>query len=201
MAAGGRVTGRVLSRFTSGAPPVARRVPVVTGRLCSSERATPRSPTQRSASRPAASSTHDWIGPPHPLSNLRPVVHRVPPRETALERRLRRLRQQTEDWNQEFWSQQNITFSQEKESFILCQLKAKGLTVRDEQGRRRSLHSDDMAVFYKRFLDENRTRHANYNREWYRRNFSITLLMARVFLSNVWRTVSDRSSRRQTPPT
>lgn len=31
-------------------------------------------------------------------------------------------------------------------------------------GRRRSLNSDEMAVFYKTFLDKNRTRHADYNR-------------------------------------
>lgn len=67
---------------------------------------------QRSAARPEASSTHDWIGPPNPLSNLRPIVYHIPENETELEKRLRHLRQDTEDWNQEFWANQNITFSQ-----------------------------------------------------------------------------------------
>lgn len=31
-------------------------------------------------------------------------------------------------------------------------------------GRRRSLNSEEMAVFYKSFLDRNRIRHANYNK-------------------------------------
>lgn len=60
---------------------------------------------------PAASSTHEWIGPPNPLSNLRPIVYRIPENETELEKRLRHLRQETEDWNHEFWTEQNITFS------------------------------------------------------------------------------------------
>ncbi|MED6254640.1 Kinesin light chain 1, partial [Ataeniobius toweri] len=80
----------------------------------------------------------------------------------------------------------------EKDAFIISQLKAKGLTVRGEDGRRRSLSSEEMAIFYKSFLDENRLRHANYNKEWYRRNFTITLLMAQVALNSLWRTVTKK---------
>ncbi|KAI3368092.1 hypothetical protein L3Q82_026239 [Scortum barcoo] len=155
---------------------------------------------QRSPFRPAASTTHDWIGPPNPLSNLRPIVYHVPENETEVEKRLRHLRQETEDWNHDFWTKQNITFNKEKEAFIVSQLNAKGLGVRDEEGRRRSLNSEEMAVFYKSFLDKNRIRHANYNNEWYRRNFTITLLMARVALRNMWRTVTDRHKKRALPP-
>ncbi|CAG5866925.1 unnamed protein product [Menidia menidia] len=82
----------------------------------------------------------------------------------------------------------------EKEAFIISQLKAKGLTLRDEKGRRRALDSEEMAVFYKSFLDKNRVRHANYNKEWYRRNFTITLLMARVALRSLWKTVSKKKN-------
>lgn len=166
-------------------------------RLCSSAQV---NKPKRSAFKPAAGSTHDWIGPPNPLSNLRPIVYHVPENESELEKRLRHLRQETEDWNHEFWADQNVTFTKDKEAFIISQLKAKGLTLRDEDGRRRALTSEEMAVFYKSFLDTNRRRHADYNREWYRRNFTITLLMARVALSSMWRTVTDRKNRR-TPTT
>ncbi|XP_075883756.1 cytochrome c oxidase assembly factor 8 isoform X2 [Nelusetta ayraudi] len=134
---------------------------------------------------------------------MRPIVYRVPENETQLEKRLRHLRQETEDWNHKFWSKQNLTFSKEKETFISSQLKAKGLTMRDEQGRRRSLDSEEMAVFYKNFLDTNRIRHANYNKEWYRRNFTITMLMARVTLHNMWRAITERkgSKNNNTPNT
>uniref|UniRef100_A0A8C6SPI2 Apoptogenic 1, mitochondrial n=1 Tax=Neogobius melanostomus TaxID=47308 RepID=A0A8C6SPI2_9GOBI len=58
------------------------------------------------------SASHDWIGPPNRLSNMRPIVYRAPDRETQLEKRLRTLRQETEDWNHDFWTKQNVTFSQ-----------------------------------------------------------------------------------------
>lgn len=37
-------------------------------------------------------------------------------------------------------------------------------SVPPPSGRRRSLNSEEMAVFYKNFLDQNRIRHANYNK-------------------------------------
>ncbi|KAM8737182.1 cytochrome c oxidase assembly factor 8 [Acanthopagrus schlegelii] len=191
-------TWRLLSSVSLHAPLRPHLLSAGSSRLCSSTQTTQRDKKpKRSPFRPAPSSTHDWIGPPNPLSNLRPIVYRIPENETELEKRLRHLRQETEDWNHDFWTKQNITFSKEKETFIISQLKAKGLTVRDEQGRRRALNSEEMAVFYKSFLDKNRIRHANYNKEWYRRNFTITLLMARVALNNMWKTVSDRYSRKK----
>nr|XP_061798615.1 cytochrome c oxidase assembly factor 8-like [Nerophis lumbriciformis] len=146
----------------------------------------------RSKFRPAPSATHDWIGPPNPLSNLRPIIYREAKNESEVEKRLRNMRQDTEDWNHQFWAEQNLTFGKEKHAFIVSQLKAKGLTERDQQGRRRTLSSEEMSVFYKSFLDKNRVRHANYNREWYRRNLSITFLMARVALDNLWKKVKDK---------
>ncbi|XP_070698747.1 cytochrome c oxidase assembly factor 8 [Pempheris klunzingeri] len=172
-------------------------------RLCSSEQKSQKDKTvKRSPFRPAASSTHDWIGPPNPLSNLRPIIYRIPENESELEKRLRHLRQETEDWNHDFWSKQNVTFSKEKDAFIMSQLNSKSLTLHDEQGRRRALSSEEMAVFYKSFLDRNRVRHANYNNEWYRRNFTITFLMARIALNDLWRTVANRlSSKTNDAPT
>lgn len=42
-----------------------------------------------------------------------------------------------------------------------------------------------------------------FSREWYRRNFTITFLMAQVTLYNMWRTIADRrsSNRKNTPTT
>ncbi|XP_044022223.1 cytochrome c oxidase assembly factor 8 [Siniperca chuatsi] len=199
-AAAGRLTWRMLGPVPLRAP---HRLSAANRRQCSSKLATQQDKSpKRSTFRPVATSTHDWIGPPNPLSNLRPIVYHVPENETELEKRLRHLRQETEDWNHDFWARQNITFSKEKDAFIISQLNAKGLTERDEQGRRRSLNSEEMAVFYKSFLDRNIIRHANYNNEWYRRNFAITVLMARVALKNMWKTVTDRhSSKKNSTPT
>uniref|UniRef100_A0A8C1PBG5 Cytochrome c oxidase assembly factor 8 n=2 Tax=Cyprinus carpio TaxID=7962 RepID=A0A8C1PBG5_CYPCA len=148
---------------------------------------------ERTEFRPAATSKYDWIGPPDRLSNLRPIIYHIPEHETPQERKLRHLRQETEDWNHEFWANQNFTFSKEKEEYVRSQLSAKGLSERDDDGRKRTLSIEEMAVFYKHFLDKNIARHANYNREWYRRNFTITLLMARVALDNTWRTLTGQT--------
>ncbi|XP_069577504.1 cytochrome c oxidase assembly factor 8 isoform X1 [Brachyistius frenatus] len=208
MAARRALTAAGRSTWRSLGPAVTLRVPLQLRRLSAAAagRAAPTDTSaKRSTSRPAASITHDWIGPPNPLSNLRPIVYRVPENESELEARLRHLRQETEDWNHDFWTNQNITFSKEKETFIISHLKAKGLTGRDESGRRQSLNSEEMSMFYKSFLDKNRIRHANYNksRQWYRRNFTITFLMARVALNSMWRTLSERhsSKKNSTPPT
>ncbi|AWP15975.1 putative apoptogenic protein 1 mitochondrial [Scophthalmus maximus] len=192
------LTRRSLRPVALLAPPRPHTASAVIGRFCSSAQTQRVKAAKRSTFRPAAGSTHDWIGPPNPLSNLRPIVYHVAEDESELEGRLRRLRQETEDWNHNFWTQQNITFTKEKDAFIISHLKAEGLTVRDEQGRRRSLGCEDMATFYKSFLDTNRTRHVNYNKEWYRRNFTITLLMARVALSDMWRTVTRKKNSAST---
>ncbi|XP_061652184.1 cytochrome c oxidase assembly factor 8 isoform X4 [Phyllopteryx taeniolatus] len=116
-------------------------------------------------------------------------------------------------------TKQQDTSPKEKEAFIVSQLKAKGLTERHQQGRR-TLSSEEMSVFYKNFLDKNRERHASYNksvvlahtrtcthapvvvnicnvltrtcRKWYRRNLSITVLMARVALHKLWKTIVNK---------
>ncbi|XP_056151657.1 cytochrome c oxidase assembly factor 8 [Lampris incognitus] len=179
----------------SAEAPRPRGVSAVVRRQCSSKQAiTQETLPKRSPFRPAPNSMHDWIGPPNPLSNLRPIIYHIHENETELEKRLRNLRQETEDWNHDFWTNQNISFRKEKDAFIISQLKKKGLSERDEQGRKRALDSEEMAVFYKSFLDQNKTRHANYNKEWYRRNFTITLLMGQVTLRKAWKTITERHS-------
>ncbi|KAI2657638.1 Cytochrome c oxidase assembly factor 8 [Labeo rohita] len=120
---------------------------------------------ERTGFSPAASSKYDWIGPPDRLSNLRPIIYHIPENETPLERKLRHLRQETEDWNHEFWTKQNFTFTKEKEEYVQSQLTTKGLSERDDDGEL----------------------------EWYRRNFTITLMMARVTLHNTWRILTGQT--------
>uniref|UniRef100_A0A672MD29 Apoptogenic protein 1, mitochondrial-like n=1 Tax=Sinocyclocheilus grahami TaxID=75366 RepID=A0A672MD29_SINGR len=125
-------------------------------------------PKHRTGFSPEATSKYDWIGPPDRLSDLRPIRYHIPENETPLERKLMHLRQETEDWSHEFWTNQNFTFSKKKEEYVRSQLSAKGLSERDDDGRKRTLSSEEMAVFYKHFLDKNITRHASYNRTWQR---------------------------------
>ncbi|XP_059230094.1 cytochrome c oxidase assembly factor 8 isoform X2 [Mustela nigripes] len=83
---------------------------------------------------PPRKSCHDWIGPPDKHSNLRPVHFYVPKNESPLEQKLRQLRQETQEWNQQFWAKQNLTFRKEKEEFIRSRLKARGLDPRAGSG-------------------------------------------------------------------
>ncbi|XP_061407419.1 cytochrome c oxidase assembly factor 8 [Lethenteron reissneri] len=143
----------------------------------------------RSAAQPPAEPERDWVGPPDRDSNLRPVRVGRRPAESPLELQLRELRGDTEAWSHHFWSEQNLTFSREKQKFIVKRLRDKGLGTHDEDGSKRSLSVEEMAEFYKGFLDDNYTKHLNYNKEWYRRNFTMTWMMGRVAVLRAWRFV------------
>ncbi|XP_058511478.1 cytochrome c oxidase assembly factor 8 [Ochotona princeps] len=149
-------------------------------------------PSRASAFRPPRKSCHDWIGPPDKHSNLRPVHFHVPERESPLQQKLRELRRETQQWNQQFWACQNLAFTKEKEEFIRSRLEAKGLGPRTESGQKATLNAEEMADFYKEFLSKNFQRHMDYNRGWYRRNLIITFCMARVALERLWNTLRRR---------
>ncbi|XP_060244220.1 cytochrome c oxidase assembly factor 8 isoform X3 [Meriones unguiculatus] len=116
---------------------------------------------------PPRQSCHDWIGPPDQYSNLRPVHFHVPEDESPLEQRLRELRQETQEWNQQFWANQNLSFNKEKEEFIYSRLQAKGSGLRTKSGQRATLDAEEMADFYKEFLSKNFQKHMCYNRWFY----------------------------------
>jgi len=106
---------------------------------------------------------HDVIGPPDPVSNLRPIVFAGSTKETYLEKRYKELRRETQQWNQIFWSKHNTSFIKERKRF----------QEMSKAQRKTALTTDDMSVFYKQFLDKNWQSHFNYNIAWYRRNIKI----------------------------
>ncbi|XP_076291034.1 cytochrome c oxidase assembly factor 8 isoform X2 [Lasioglossum baleicum] len=111
----------------------------------------------------------DIIGPPDPVSNLRPIIFAKPKNETHLERKYRETREATQIWNQNFWTRHNTCFIEERKRFQE-KLKSQGKT---------SITADDMSVFYKQFLDRNWRTHLNYNIAWYKRNIELLLLEIR----------------------
>ncbi|XP_051834264.1 cytochrome c oxidase assembly factor 8 isoform X5 [Antechinus flavipes] len=147
----------------------------------------PAGPLWVSRSCPPGKSCNDWIGPPDRYSNLRPIKFYIPENESPLEQQLRKLRQETQEWNQQYWANQNLTFNKEKEAFIHSRLKARGLGLKDETGKKITLNAEEMADFYKEFLSKNFQKHMYYNRDWYKRNFTITLFMGRVALERIWK--------------
>lgn len=54
----------------------------------------------------------DYIGPPDPVSNLRPIAFYKPKNESGLEKKYRETREETQDWNQNFWTKHNNSFAQ-----------------------------------------------------------------------------------------
>ncbi|XP_021057584.1 apoptogenic protein 1, mitochondrial [Mus pahari] len=144
---------------------------------------------------PPRQSCHDWIGPPDKYSNLRPVHFHIPENESPLEQRLRELRQETQEWNQQFWAKQNLSFNKEKEEFIYSRLQAKGSGLRTESGQRATLDAEEMADFYKDFLSKNFQKHMCYNRDWYKRNFAITFFMGKVALERMWSKLKPKQKK------
>ncbi|XP_041489119.1 cytochrome c oxidase assembly factor 8 [Microtus oregoni] len=147
---------------------------------------------------PPRQSCHDWIGPPDKHSNLRPVHFHIPENESPLEQRLRELRQETQEWNQQFWANQNLTFNKEKEEFIYSRLQAKGSGLRTKSGQRTALDAEEMADFYKEFLSKNFQKHMSYNRDWYKRNFAITFFMGKVALEKMWNKLRQKPKKTST---
>ncbi|XP_033736198.1 cytochrome c oxidase assembly factor 8-like [Pecten maximus] len=112
---------------------------------------------------------NDWIGPPDPVSNLRPIKFCISEDDSPLAKSYRSQRQETQDWNQEFWSDHNTKFYKMKEDFLKRRLEEKHKAGIDSE----TLSAEEMSVFYKEFLDNNYNMHRKYNREWYWKNFTL----------------------------
>ncbi|KAK2576703.1 hypothetical protein KPH14_005363 [Odynerus spinipes] len=115
------------------------------------------------------------IGRPDPVSHLRPIIFKRPQNETKLEKTYREAREDTQLWNQTFWTKHNNSFTRERKQFQET-LKAQGKTT---------LTADEMSVFYKNFLDKNWRMHLDYNISWYKKNFRLLLLELRNVINRI----------------
>lgn len=118
------------------------------------------------------------IGPPDPVSNLRPIEIQENPQESKSERQLRQLRCETAAFNQAFWHQHNSDFNKGREDFIKKILSDKYGHV----PQKTSISASEMSVFYKAFLDSKWKSHIDYNLEWQKRNFKILALAFKIKL-------------------
>ncbi|XP_030023529.2 COA8 family protein CG14806, mitochondrial [Manduca sexta] len=121
--------------------------------------------------------TTDMVGPPDPVSNLRRIVFKQPENETTLEKQYRNMRSEVQEWNQNFWTQHNSRFFQEREDYLKKNLP---------EGKQ-NLTADEMSVFYKAFLDKNWKAHISYNMEWYKKNFKLLRLAIQVKMRRLLR--------------
>nr|CAD7267507.1 unnamed protein product [Timema shepardi] len=127
---------------------------------------------------PPITENHDMIGPPNPVSNLRPMILRVAPDESPLEKEYRLAREETAKWNELFWSKHNTSFFKERKAFM----EARSPADMSPSGTT-TVSADEMSVFYKAFLDKNWKIHLDYNIEWYRRNIGLVFLAFWVNMS------------------
>lgn len=90
------------------------------------------------------------VSSPHPVSNLRLIRPTIPKDETINEKEYREKWMDLQKWNQLYWQDHNRSFFTQRDSFI----KSKGSGQPSY---------DELANFYKKFLEENHKKHLAYS--------------------------------------
>ena len=130
----------------------------------------------------------DMIGPKYPgNSNVRQVQFRKVENESDIETKYRLTREETENWHVQYWESHNSDFKNMKKIFIAetvlkkQQEQEQNNEVSDQTSETTiELNADEMSVFYKQYLRETQSKHLQYNRDWYKRNFYIVYLSVMV---------------------
>ncbi|KAJ6630854.1 hypothetical protein B0H10DRAFT_1774443 [Mycena sp. CBHHK59/15] len=131
----------------------------------------------------------DRVGPPHPISNMRPMIyddetppstprayhpyslhefHPEPTNPYQLQWKLQR--EQLDEFHQTFWLESNIRFERGKEE-ALSRLPPTATTLDKERV---------LSEFYRLWVVQEDCRTGAYTEEWRQRNMSSILLAARV---------------------
>ena len=79
------------------------------------------------------------------MTNLRPVKFAISQNESTLEKKLRSLRQETQKFNQDWWTKHNTDFKLGREEFIKEILRTKYPNEPDKT----TLSADEMSIFYR----------------------------------------------------
>lgn len=126
------------------------------------------------------------MGPPNPVSNLRPVNFHIPENESQVEREFRVMREEVQKWNEVFWSKHNTCFIREREEFA-ASITKKGSTETVTPT------AEEMSIFYKDFLDKNWKLHLTYNFEWYKKNMHLAFLASKVKIHTLFRPMHGKN--------
>jgi len=122
------------------------------------------------------------IGPPDPISNLRPLRIKRVENETPTQRRLRELRIESQEFNQKFWLQHNREFTKGRADYVKKVLQEKYPNEKSKT----TINANEMSVYYKSFLDAHWKSHLDYNWQWQKRNFQILCLAYKVKLETIF---------------
>lgn len=106
------------------------------------------------------------VSKPQLLSRLRYVNIVENCDETPQERNYRLKYEMLQDWNNEYWSANNELFEKEKKQYIIDNY---GDSISEEE----ALTHDQLAPFYRSFLERNRDKHVNYNKVWYQAHVAL----------------------------
>ncbi|GFT73081.1 apoptogenic protein 1, mitochondrial [Nephila pilipes] len=122
-----------------------------------------------------------WVGPPHPVSNLRLKIFPNSSGQSEEEKDFYMQCRKTQEWNHQYWEAHNKDFQESRKLFIEQVSKDKNLS-KDEVA-----DSEEMARFYETFLKKNHSKHSTYNWNWYKKNFELLYLAAKVNFSKLRR--------------
>lgn len=112
-----------------------------------------------------ALSEHRIVSKPQILSRLRHVNIVERPDETEEEKVYRTHYDNLQDWNNRYWAENNKLFTRCKADYI----KSNFGDIAEEE----ALSHDQLAPFYREFLELNREKHVRYNTTWYRSHLAL----------------------------
>ncbi|XP_053206801.1 cytochrome c oxidase assembly factor 8-like [Panonychus citri] len=118
-----------------------------------------------------------YVSSAHPKSHINLIANAVPQDESDSEKNYRKLFEENQLWNHNYWQDNNTRFLKEKAEFIEKQRLQQG----DDSI---AFSQEDLIPFYKEFLDKNYNKHIEYNREWYRRQFKLLIPAFQAYLAS-----------------
>lgn len=140
--------------------------------------------------KPSAESSHnhiDIVGPPDPVSNIRPLRLKQP--TSKAEKEVQKLKLQMWALKHEFWSQHNTQFKREKGDFANRVLQRKRVSgeLKDSDDVSQ-VTSEELSEFYKEFLDKNYEDQKRFTRNWIMLNWLLTWTQFRYSLKKLFGT-------------
>lgn len=128
-----------------------------------------------------ATASRASLGPPHPISNIRPFLNHDPRPSSSGEQaheelQLRIEEQRLRSFNHDFWLDTNTRFYEAKEK-VLDYCKANNVSSPEDQ-------EAELSKFYSQWCIQESERQAKYTTEWNRRNWLIIRLSLRHKLTH-----------------
>jgi hypothetical protein len=122
------------------------------------------------------------------------------------------LREKVFEFNNDYWTQQNLKFVEAKRKYLQRMKVIEELQKRrwasenpsaahDEKVAAPSRQADDLDIkmneFYRQWLNENYHSHSDYNWQWYKYNFALLYLAARVNLHRLGKNVRSLARKKR----